>query len=32
MASTCFVGGIFFGLFDPDDEGDITPKRRLAFN
>jgi hypothetical protein len=28
MASTCFYGGMLLGLFDPDDGGDVTPKRR----
>jgi hypothetical protein len=30
--TTCFHVGIWFGLFDPEDEGDVSPKRRLTFN
>jgi hypothetical protein len=30
--ATCFHAGIFFGLLDPEDGGDVTPKRRLPFN
>jgi hypothetical protein len=28
---TCFHAGILFGLFDPEDEGDVPPKRLLTF-
>jgi hypothetical protein len=28
----CFLSGILFSLFDPEDGGDVSPKLRLAFN
>jgi hypothetical protein len=30
--ATCFHAGILLGLFDPEDGGDVSPKRRLTFN
>jgi hypothetical protein len=33
MTATCFHTGTLIGLvFDPEDEGDVAPKRRLTFN
>jgi hypothetical protein len=30
--ATCFHVGIFLGLFDPEDGGDMFPRKVLTFN